>query len=320
MRSIKEQIGLYGIIPVVTIKNAEDSIPIVEALETGGLPLIEVTLRSSGAIAAMERIAAERPDFLLGAGTVDSEEQAESAHNAGAKFLVSPGLNRAVAEYCQDKELPYFPGVITPTEISAAISLGLTTLKLFPAEAAGGMAWLKAVSAPFPDVSFIPTGGINLGNMNDYLRHHAVHACGGSWLTSKQDIASRNKDHIRELCREAVREMLGFSLHHVGTHLPDSRSVARVAERFSDLFKGSLVTGRNSIMVDGKLEIMSENAHSEVGHIAIGTHSLPRAIHYLERHGVNALEGSEIRSEAGDLIAVYLDVKAGGLAVHLVQK
>lgn len=193
------------LVPVIVIESADDAIPLAAALSDGGLPCAEVTFRTPTAAEAITRIASKYPDMLVGAGTVLTPPQAARALAAGARFVVAPGFNPAVVDYCQERKVPVFPGVCTPTEIEMALMKNLSVLKFFPAEAAGGLAFLKAVSAPYAGVEFMPTGGINLGNLTNYLGFKRVVACGGSWMAPTEWIASGQFDRIRAETERAVR-------------------------------------------------------------------------------------------------------------------
>jgi 2-dehydro-3-deoxyphosphogluconate aldolase/(4S)-4-hydroxy-2-oxoglutarate aldolase len=194
----------FRVVPVIVIDSADRAIGLADALLAGGLPCAEVTFRTPAAAEALRRIAAERPDVVIGAGTVLSPEQAARAREAGARFIVSPGLNRRVVEWCQGHDLPVFPGTCTPTEIEAALECGLGVVKFFPAEPIGGLKYLKAIAAPFPGLSFMPTGGITPANVLDYLAFDRVVACGGSWMAPQDWIAAGAFDRITQAVRDAV--------------------------------------------------------------------------------------------------------------------
>ena len=202
--AVLERFGALRIIPVIVIDHPDDAMPLARALADGGLPCAEVTLRTPGALEALRRIAVDVPDMLVGAGTVLSAGQAAEAHAAGARFMVAPGFNPAVVDYCQRLGMPVFPGVCTPTEIEMALGAGLSVVKFFPAEPMGGLAFLKAVAAPYTTVSFIPTGGIGPANLASYLAFPRVVACGGSWMAPNELIAARQFDRIRETTQAAV--------------------------------------------------------------------------------------------------------------------
>ena len=202
---IAARIRQLGIIPVIVIDRAESALDLGEALIRGGLPCAEVTFRTAAGAEAIHRLSRELPEILLGAGTVLSEEQARRAHDSGARFIVSPGLNMQVVDFCRDREIVVFPGVCTPTEIDAARNRGLKVVKFFPAEPIGGLTYLKAVAAPYSDISYIPTGGIGLSQLPGYLDFPKVLACGGSWLVTKDWLASGQFDRVTQAAAEAVR-------------------------------------------------------------------------------------------------------------------
>jgi 2-dehydro-3-deoxyphosphogluconate aldolase / (4S)-4-hydroxy-2-oxoglutarate aldolase len=204
-RDVLSQLRAFRIVPVIVIDDAVDAVPLAAALTAGGLPCAEVTFRTPNAAEAIRRIAAECPSMLVGAGTVLTPAQAARARDAGARFVVAPGFNPAVVDYCLEQGIPVYPGVCTPTEIEMALGKGLQTLKFFPAEAAGGLAFLKAVAAPYVGVEFMPTGGINLGNLPSYLGFKHVVACGGSWMAPTEWIGAKRFDQIRGETERAVQ-------------------------------------------------------------------------------------------------------------------
>lgn len=191
------------IVPIIVIDDPANAVPLARALLEGGIACAEITFRTTAAAEALRRISAELPDLLLGAGTVLTTEQAAWAKAAGAQFVVSPGLNPRVVDYCLTHNLLVYPGVCTPTEIEAALAKGLRVLKFFPAEAIGGLRYLKAISAPFSDIEFIPAGGINAENLAAYLGFEHVVACGGTWMAPSEWIAQGEFDRIREAARMA---------------------------------------------------------------------------------------------------------------------
>jgi len=204
MTDLLDKLGRLGVVPVVKIERAEDAVGLGRALLAGGLPCAEITFRTAAAEDAIRRISSSLPDIIVGAGTVLSVDQAAKAVSAGARFIVSPGFNQKVVDWCLRNEIPVTPGVLTPTEIDMALDRGLNVLKFFPAEAMGGIATLKAISAPYGSVKFIPTGGINQNNLADYLALPSVHCCGGSWLVKANLISTGKFDEITELAREAM--------------------------------------------------------------------------------------------------------------------
>lgn len=203
MTMVFEKALQMKIIPVVAIHEADLADALADALLEGGLPCAEITFRTQAAQAAIRRMA-KRGDILVGAGTVLTIDQVKQAVDAGATFIVAPGFNPKVVNYCLEHKIPMAPGVATPTDIEAALDLGLSILKYFPAEAFGGLSTLKAISAPYTDVKFIPTGGINAENVGAYLAHPKVVACGGSWMVKSAFITDGQFDKITQLVREAV--------------------------------------------------------------------------------------------------------------------
>lgn len=204
MTEVLERIRRVRLVPVLVIDDAAAAVPLARALLEGGLPCAEVTFRTAAAAEAIRRIAGELPELLVGAGTVLTREQAAAAREVGARFVVAPGFGPAVVDHCLEHGVPVFPGVCTPTEIEMALAKGLTTLKFFPAEPAGGVRYLKAVAAPYGMVEFIPTGGIGPANLAEYLALRCVAACGGSWMAPADWIAERAFGRIRAETARAV--------------------------------------------------------------------------------------------------------------------
>lgn len=212
MEKIIEKLSRIGIVPVVVIDDAKDAVPLASALVKGGLPCAEVTFRTAAAADAIHAMLEAFPDMTVGAGTVLTKEQADAAKAAGAKFLVSPGLDPEVVLHAKEIGLPMVPGTCTPSDVERALSLGLTEIKFFPAEASGGLAFIKALCGPYPKVKFMPTGGLNKKNARDYLAYPKIWACGGSWIAKKDMIAKGEFDKIRHLASEAsaiVKEVRG---------------------------------------------------------------------------------------------------------------
>lgn len=196
MRTLDIELAESRIVPVVVASGADEGLRAADALNEGGIPIAELTFRVEGAADAIRAVARERPDILVGAGTVVTTEQVELAADAGAHFLVSPGTSETVIKRAHELDLPIVPGVATPSDIIRALDLGITTVKLFPAAAVGGLPTLKAFAAPFPQVRFVPTGGISEGNAPDWLAHPAVLAIGGSWMVERALIAAGNWEEI----------------------------------------------------------------------------------------------------------------------------
>lgn len=204
-----ERLRQTRVVPVIVIDDPDDAVPLARALAAGGLACAEVTFRTPRALEALRRIADEVPEMFIGAGTVLTPAQAKAARNAGAQFIVAPGFGPRMVDYCLEQSLPVYPGVCTPTEVEAALEKGLTTLKFFPAEQSGGLAFLKAIAGPYVGVNFMPTGGINVNNIATYLAFNRVVACGGSWMAPTEWIAAKQFDRIRDESRRAVEAASG---------------------------------------------------------------------------------------------------------------
>ncbi|HCV43350.1 MAG TPA: 2-dehydro-3-deoxyphosphogluconate aldolase [Bacteroidetes bacterium] len=318
MHKVFEEIGLLGIVPVIAIESANDAEPLARALIDGGLPCAEVTFRTKAAKEAMARIAKTYPAMLMGAGTVLNVDQVKAAMESGAKFIVSPGLNPKVVEYCLQNNIPITPGVATPTEIGLAIEMGLDVVKFFPAEASGGLEYLKAVGAPFKGIHFIPTGGIDATNLLTYLKFSRVLACGGSWMVKSDLISNKRFDEIKKLTSEAIGTMLGFTLRHVGINNVDESEAIGGASLLARLLQLPVKDGTSSIFVGQQFEFLKRQYLGKHGHIAIGTNFIERAIVYLAKQGM-AIKPQTRTEKEGKLATVYLDVEISGFAVHLVQ-
>ncbi len=318
--NVIEQIYGIGIVPVIALDDAKDAEPLAKALCKGGLPCAEVTFRTDAAEESIRIMSEKFPDMLVGAGTVLTTEQVDRAVGAGAKFIVSPGLNPNVVKYCVDKKIPIVPGTSNPSDVEAALELGLDVVKFFPAEAAGGIEMIKAMSAPYTKVCFMPTGGVNAGNLKDYLDFPKIIACGGTWMVKKDLISAGKFDEIEALTREAVVKMLGFELRHIGINMQSESEACSVADSFESLFGFTKKVGSSSVFAGTAIEAMKTPYLGKNGHIAIGTNYMDRAIYHLERQGVKLDMSTAKKDEKGKIKAVYLQDEIGGFAVHLVQK
>lgn len=206
MQAIDERIARVGVVPVIKLTDPQrDAAPLAHALTAGGLPVAEVTFRAAGADTAIRLMREACPDMLVGAGTVTNTAQVDAAIAAGAQFIVSPGFDGALVEYCQQKGIAVYPGCTTASEYQAALKYDLAVLKFFPAEASGGLARIKALSGPFPMFKIMPTGGISLKNLREYLSCPVVAACGGSYMVTPELIQNGCWDEITALCRQTVQ-------------------------------------------------------------------------------------------------------------------
>lgn len=316
--NVLERIGNIGIVPVVVIEDAQHVLPTADALTKGGIGVMEITLRTKAGLASIEKAAAERPDMLVGAGTVLTLEQCKVCVQAGAKFIVSPGFDYNMVKWCVDNGVAVTPGCVTPTEIMQALSLGVDVLKFFPANVYGGLPAMKALSGPFGSVKFIPTGGVNGDNIGEYAAAPFIHAVGGSWLCAKADIAAGNFDKITQLCKTAVQNSLGFEVAHVGVNMTDEEAALALSQELT-LFGFSPKVGSSSIFAGSGIELMKSVYLGENGHLAIRTNHIGRAIDYLAGQGYT-VDMETAKYKGAKLIAVYLTKSFGGFAVHLLQK
>ncbi|MEG2930465.1 MAG: bifunctional 4-hydroxy-2-oxoglutarate aldolase/2-dehydro-3-deoxy-phosphogluconate aldolase [Ruthenibacterium sp.] len=320
MNDILQKIYEIGIIPVIAIDDAEKAVPLARALVAGGLPAAEVTFRTDAAEEAIRRITKEVPEMLVGAGTVLTKDQVDRAAAAGSKFMVSPGFNPEITKYALDKGIHFMPGTATPGEMEQAMGMGLSVVKFFPAEQNGGVAKLKAIAGPYKNLRWMPTGGVNAKNLMDYLSFDKIIACGGTWMVKADLIEAGNWDEITRLTREAVTNMLGFAVKHIGINAANEDEALKAAKAFEALFGMAYAVGNTSVFSgDKEIEIMKKQGRGTHGHIAIGTNTLGRAIAHLKSRGVVFDESSRTEKD-GMPTLIYLADEICGFAVHLVQK
>ena len=205
MKDITERLEKLGVVPVVVLEDAKDAVPLATALVEGGLPCAEVTFRTEAAEESIRLMTEQFPEMLVGAGTVLTVEQVDAAVRAGAKFIVSPGFDAEIVDYCLKNEIPVFPGCISPSEVAQAVKRGLKVVKFFPAEPAGGISMIKAMAAPYTGLKFMPTGGINAKNLGEYLSCDKIVCCGGSWMVKGELVKTGEFNKIRQLTEEARR-------------------------------------------------------------------------------------------------------------------
>lgn len=314
-----EKLSLVGIVPVIKVEDAADAVPLCKALADGGLPVAEITFRSDAAEDAIRRVHDALPDVILGAGTVLTAEQVDRAVAAGATYIVSPGLNPDVVRHCQQVGVPIVPGCANPSDIEVALSLGLKTVKFFPAEALGGLPLIKAMSAPYGNVTFLPTGGISENNLLEYLGFNKVVACGGSWMADPKAIAAKDWAKVEALTRTAVDLMLGLSLAHIGINSGSPEQAHSDARALCALLGWDVKDGNKSAFVGKGFELMKLPFRGTHGHIAIGTNDIRRAKWHLERRGF-AFDEESANLKDGKLVAIYFAQEIAGFAFHLLQK
>ena len=309
-----------GVLPVINIPEPEVAVPLAKAIMDGGINCIEVTLRSKGSLEAIKRIKEAYPDMLVGAGTVLSPETADKALESGADFIVSPGFDEKLVDYCIEKDVLIVPGCSTPSEIQAGVAKGLTVIKFFPAELSGGIDAIKLVSGPFPKVKFLPTGGINFGNLGKYLESDKVIACGGSYMATAEQVKNRDFEAITAACKKCMDISLGFELAHVGVNSSDEESATSSAETVSDIFRMAPRYMNSAVFAGTAVEFVKGGLLGTKGHIGFKTNSVKRAIAYFENRGIKLNPDSIKRNAAGDITCIYLEDEIDGFAYHVVAK
>ncbi len=317
MNNTLVKLSQIGIVPVVALNDINDARPLAKALCDGGLPCAEVTFRTDCAEEAIRVMTTEFPQMFVGAGTVLTTEQVDRAVGAGAKFIVSPGLNPEVVKYCVDKNIPVTPGCANPSDIEQALAFGLDVVKIFPAEAIGGLKLIKSMAAPYVNMKFMPTGGINAKNLNDYLAFDRIVACGGSWMVSGDLVNAGKFDEITALTKEAVRNMLGFRIKHIGINSPDDTTAASTANAFATMFGFAKNEAVGSYFCGEGVEVMKSQGKGTMGHIAVGCNSVDRAVYHLSAQGVEFDMDTALYNEKGALKFIYLKGEFGGFALHL---
>lgn len=319
MGEVLQKLGCMGLIPVVVIDDAELAVPAAQALMDGGLHAMEITLRTEQGLPAIRKVSESCKDMLVGGGTVLSLDKARQAVDAGAKFIVAPGFNPEIVEWCLANNVAITPGCVTPTEIDRALGYGLNVLKFFPANVYGGIEGCKALSGPFGMVKFIPTGGVDNSNLASFADKPFIHAIGGGWLCKTADIKARNFDAITKTVKASIQTLLGFELAHIGINAKDAAQSLDVAQKLSNAFGFALKEGSSSNFAGAGIEVNKEPGLGAMGHIAIKTNSIERAVYYLGMKGFTA-DWSTRKGPEARPIAVYLKDEIGGFAIHLLQR
>lgn len=310
----------YGVMPVLTVPRVELALPLADALAEGGLPQIEIMFRSEAALESIKLVKKERPDMLVGAGTVLTTKQCDEANAAGADFIVTPGFNPTVVGHCIENGWDVLPGCVTPTEIENGMSFGLNTFKFFPSEKLGGVDTIKELCGPYSRVKFVPTSGITIENMTEYMRYEKIAAVGGGFMAPAEMIEAGDFASITALCRQCVKNSLGFTLAHVGVNGENAEDGINMAKRLAFLFDLDTKDGQKSAFAGTMVEFSKGGLPGTKGHIGIGTISVPRAMKFLERRGVKFREDYRHFDKNGNIDAAYIEEEIGGFAVHIVRK
>ena len=320
MNAIFERLANIGIIPVIKIPEAQDAVPLAKALLQGGIDCAEITFRNEHAPAALAAIHQALPEMLIGAGTVLTIEQAQAARDAGAQFIVTPGFNRQVASWCLERQIPILCGVSTAFEIEQALELGLTTLKFFPAQSSGGVQKIKDLSAPYPMVHFIPTGGIGLNHLQDYLSLPCVAAVGGSFMIPQEALEQKDWKQIEISAQEAVAAMLDYRLIHLGVNHDHKEEAQKTADLLCSLFHFHRYDKPKSTFASVGFELMHQKGPGKNGHIGIYTPFPDKALYHLKKLGIQPLPETITYNKISHRINfVYLDIELSGFAIHLIN-
>jgi 2-dehydro-3-deoxyphosphogluconate aldolase/(4S)-4-hydroxy-2-oxoglutarate aldolase len=315
---ILEKLSLAGLVPIIKVDHAEDAVPLCKAILAGGLPVAEITFRTAAAAEAIALVKKNIPECLLGAGTVLTVDQVKQAVEAGAAYILSPGFNPKVVGYCVENSIPIIPGCSSPGEVEAALEFGLNLVKIFPAESLGGVKFLKALSGPYVNMYYAPTGGINENNMLDYLALPRVKAVGGSWMVPSDAVKAKEWGAITQATKRAVKAMLGLKLQHIGINNENASEASAGAKLLSTIMDLPIAESTGAFMVGDQFELCKGKKPGRLGHIAVSTNDIRRAKWHLEYMGF-AFDEPLLNAE-GKMNAVYMKDEICGFAVHLLQK
>ncbi len=309
-----------GILPVINIPNVSLAVPVAEALRRGGINSIEVTLRSPDSLDSVKSIKSAFPDMTVGAGTVLTTQTVDRAIENGADFIVSPGYDDEVVNYCVNQGIQIVPGCTTPSEMQKAVKLGLKVLKFFPAELSGGIDAINLLSGPFPDIKFVPTGGINFENLGKYLANKRVLACGGSYMATKAQIERGDFEAITTACKKALDISLGFELAHIGINCDSEDSASENAGIISEIFRMQPRFMNSAVFAGSAVEAVKSGGLGTHGHIGFYTNSINRAIAYFEAMNISLNKDGIKRNKNGEITCVYLQDEVHGFALHVVER
>ena len=312
-------ISSFGMVPVLNIDSVERAVPLARALKEGGLPLIEVMLRTETALDSIKAISEQVPDVVVGAGTVLTVDQVNKAVKSGAKFLVSPGFNSDVCKAALELNVPIIPGCTSPTEVEAARALGLHVLKFFPAIESGGVSAISLLSGAYPDVQFMPTGDLTLSLCKEFLALPKVLAVGGDFMLKYDDICADNYAKITADVDDTIKRYLNFHIAHMGMNANTKEESVEMSTRLASMLNLTVREGRKSSFAGKLFEVMYEPFYHQAGHVAVGTADATRAYYYLKRRGVEFYEDTVSRDHNNRVIAAYMKENFGGFALHLLQ-
>ena len=319
MSNALDRILGLGILPVIHVKDPAWAEPLAQALIDGGLPAIEILVRSEGALDILRTMKQNHPEMTVGAGTIMTIEMAEAAVKAGADFIVSPGYEQEMVDACNRWGVPIVPGCSTSTEIQRAYVSGLRLVKFFPTMAAGGLKAMTDFAGPLSGMKFLPTGGISLDNLETYLASDTIGACGGSFVAPKATLEQGDWASVVEKCRKARQAALGFRLAHVGINHGSQEEARKTAELFCRLFALAPTVHPACTFAGTAIECNDFMGPGEKGHIGFRTFSMTRALAWLADQGVALREDFRKYDSSGNLNCVYLKDEIAGFAVHIVK-
>ena len=309
-----------GLVPLIVLDDAADAVDFGNALVKGGIPIAEVTFRTAACLDSIRAMAQQVQGIIVGAGTVHTVQQAKDAVEAGAQFIVTPAFNPAVTEWCVMNHIDILPGTVSPADIEAASAFGLEICKFFPAAAYGGITTLKALSGPFAHIKFMPTGGVNFDNMNDYLDLPNVAAVGGSFMTPSDMVKNKDWDGIAATCQKVFKHLLGFELGHVGLHAQNRQEAEDITDDLCELMLQDKITGGDNFFAGPVAEICDHPMPGSKGHICIDTRDMERAIAYYKRQGVLFNKNLCFKDNKGNIKVAFLEKEIGGFTIHLRRK
>ena len=320
MSDIFERIGEYGIVPLVTLDDPNDAVPLARALVEGGIPIAEVTFRTAAGGESIKRMAKEVPEIIVGSGTVHTVDQAKETVDNGGKFVITPGFNAKVVEWCVNNNVPVCPGTVVPSDIEEAMNYGLKVVKFFPAEAYGGVNTIKNLAAPFSGIKFVPTGGVGLHNLRDYLDLPNVAAVGGSFVPPAKMVKEKDWEGIVKTCKEINNKVFDFTVGHVGINANTADNATKVTDRIAELFESDKRETPIAFFSGNLVEVMKVPFVGSHGHICVDTCDLKRAMAMLERKGVEFDEENRFFDAKGNLVTAYMKEEIGGFAFHIRQR
>lgn len=320
MSDIFERISEYGIVPLVTLDDPNDAVPLARALVEGGIPIAEVTFRTAAGGESIKRMAKEVPEIIVGSGTVHTVDQAKETVDNGGKFVITPGFNAKVVEWCVNNNVPVCPGTVVPSDIEEAMNYGLKVVKFFPAEAYGGINTIKNLGAPFSGIKFVPTGGVGLHNLRDYLDLPNVAAVGGSFVPPAKMVKEKDWEGIVKTCKEINSKVFDFTVGHVGINANTEDNATKVTDRIAELFESDKRETPLAFFSGNLVEVMKVPFVGTHGHICVDTCDLKRAMAMLERKGVEFDEENRFFDAKGNLVTAYMKEEIGGFAFHIRQR